>query len=371
MDPASELRQAISDWTSGFTSFLDTVTPVVDFLGGPFKIALATIAFWITAPMITALALLTGAFIKLGLVIATTPIGWILGGLALIGAAAYVLVKRWDDFVAFWRDLWKRVTDAFEVSFIHGITTMLREFNPVRLVARGLDAVLEYFTGISLIDIGAEFIDSFMDGMSGRFDVMKGWIGQKIDTQIAVIRSKASNLYDVGAALIQAFWDGLKSVWSSVKAWLADAMANLMPDWTPSWIRDRLGMTGGGKPLASVAPPEPPGAPVARYTIPGDPADVATVKQPRYALPGDPDLPRTETVQAESVDADTVTAGSFDAPEPLLVREPQKVEVNSHNQISITVPPGSTDAQMQRIIARALQQQEYEAVQRARSALND
>ena len=55
------------------------------------------------------LGLLSLSFIKLGIAIMTTPIGWILAGIALIGAGAYLLIKHFKPAGDFFTSLWESI----------------------------------------------------------------------------------------------------------------------------------------------------------------------------------------------------------------------------------------------------------------------
>lgn len=65
-------------------------------LFGSWKPVLIGAAAIIAGPLVSALVTLSGAFISLGIAIMTTPIGWVIAGIAAISAAAYLLYKNWD-----------------------------------------------------------------------------------------------------------------------------------------------------------------------------------------------------------------------------------------------------------------------------------
>lgn len=253
MDPTSQLRQNIDGIVSGLGQFAtkvaaayDAAKPFVDFVGGPMNAALLALGTWILAPTITAIATLTAAFAKLGAVMLTTPFGWIVLGVAAVAASVYVLYKRWDEFVDYWSNLWTRIKSAFDKSWTEGIATTLKEFNPLTHIARGWNAVIEYFTGINLIDEGTRIIKSLADGIS------KGWTDLKLDIEEQWIiisethKHYIGKLFEAGKAVVQAIWDGLKAKWEEMKAWLSEAMTNLVPDWAPEWLKDKLGLNPGG-----------------------------------------------------------------------------------------------------------------------------
>lgn len=114
------------------------------------------------------------AFGKIGLAILTTPVGWFLLAYAAIGAAAYAIYKNWDGFAAYFKGLWQEVKDVFSSSWTEGILQMLWNFNPVRLVAKGMNELIAYFTGINFFEIGKKWINQLTGWMP---DGLKKFLG--------------------------------------------------------------------------------------------------------------------------------------------------------------------------------------------------
>jgi hypothetical protein len=123
-----------------------TVNRVAQFFGGWGNVMLG-VAGIISGKFILSIANLGLAFAKLGLAMLTTPVGWFLAGLAGIAAAAYVIYQEWDSFVGYFENLWSGVKAAFERGWLEGVVTVLRDFNPVALIADGVNALIRYFTG--------------------------------------------------------------------------------------------------------------------------------------------------------------------------------------------------------------------------------
>lgn len=255
MDPTSELRKDIAKIATGFVKFgeniklaYDAAKPFVELVGGPMNAAFATLTAWIAGPTIAALATLAGAFTKLGLAILSTPLGWAALAIGAIAASVYVLYQRWDDFLGYWENLWPRIKTAFDSSWTEGIAVTLKEFNPLTHIVRGWNAVIEYFTGINLINEGSRIMESLADGIKA------GWadISLRIEEYWIIISNShlayISKLFEAGAAIVQAIWDGLKSKWEEMQNWLSNAMANLVPEWAPGWLKESLGLTVDGKP---------------------------------------------------------------------------------------------------------------------------
>ncbi len=348
MNPASDLRKAISEWTAGFMAFIDRVKPVVDYLGGPLYATLGLIAAWIFGPMVVALATLTAAVFNLGAALLATPLGWILGALALMAAAVYVLYQRWDEFIAYFSGAWGRVKAAFKVGFIDGINAYLEEFNPVILIAKGMNAVFEYFTGIDLIAEGGALINSLIEGFKST-DFAQAIVTTLNDAWTAYEtwwNTFSERVRGAGSAIVQAIWDGLKDKWSAVVDWLKTSINELI-GWLPESVQDKLGFKVntvtptpgndnqpspasnaaaagasvgemGGRLLRSV----PTGASEAAATAPGP--------SPASAGSASPDRVTTQTVQTQSLAI----------AEPIVAHVPQNIDASVHVG-AITVSGGS------------------------------
>ena len=85
--------------------------PKILMLGGILKGAL-----------VTALVAVKGAFIKLGAAILATPVGWIVGGIALLIGAGWLLWKNWDKVTSLISGAWEGVMSTFQF-FVNWIKT--------------------------------------------------------------------------------------------------------------------------------------------------------------------------------------------------------------------------------------------------------
>ena len=245
IDPTSEIRTAFREFGETLSTIVGFVKPLTDRIGA-LNAGLMLVAAWIFGPMLAALVTLGTAIFNLGAVIMTTPFGWILAGMAAIVAAVYVLYQRWDDFAAYWGGLWGRIKEAFNQGFILGVIALLKEFNPVTHIARGINAVIEYFTGINLMDEGSRIIQTLTSGISAGAQNLGAFISEAVSSAWAAYEawwnSFSANVRAAGAAIVQSLWDGLKSKWESVVAWLRGAVADLI-GWLPESIKKKIGFT--------------------------------------------------------------------------------------------------------------------------------
>jgi hypothetical protein len=158
-----------------------TTDRVAQFFGG-WKNVLLAVGAIIAGKFLSSLFTLAGAFAKLGLAIMSTPVGWFLGAVALIGGAVYAIYKNWDGIVAYFQGLWQGVQAAFGHSWVDGILAILIDFNPVRLIAKGMNELFAYFTGIDLFEHGSRMIASLGEGFGSMFPRLSAWFGEQIDS---------------------------------------------------------------------------------------------------------------------------------------------------------------------------------------------
>ncbi|EJF78154.1 hypothetical protein ME7_00145 [Bartonella birtlesii LL-WM9] len=94
-NPTSDLRKGISDLTERIKGWFRWLEPLIGEIT-LFKVGLVALGSFIFGPLIAALAAVGTAFVTLGYTIMTTPIGWLMGGIAALVGAGYLLYKNWD-----------------------------------------------------------------------------------------------------------------------------------------------------------------------------------------------------------------------------------------------------------------------------------
>lgn len=131
-------------------------------------------------PLLTLLKWLTMGFVKLGLAILTTPIGWIIAGIAAIAAGAYLIYKNWDQLGPWFKSTWEKCKAATG-EFWDYLTT---------LPSRALNA-------------GKAIIDGLIDGISAKWeelkakvksitDILPDWMKGDSSTKVAVQHSSTT-----------------------------------------------------------------------------------------------------------------------------------------------------------------------------------
>lgn len=180
------LWSSIESGFSSLTNLARKIGQIVDFFGGWGNV-LAAVAGIIGGKFLLSIGTLIASIGKLGLAIMATPVGWFLAAIAAIGTAVYVIYENWDSFVGYFRGLWQDVKDAFSANWIEGILTFFWNFNPTRLVAKGMNELLAYFTGIDLISVGGDLVGNLWQGVTGQWDKFTDWMKGKVDALLAWI----------------------------------------------------------------------------------------------------------------------------------------------------------------------------------------
>ncbi|WP_273721182.1 phage tail protein [Bartonella sp. ML71XJBT] len=163
----------------------------------PAASAVAGLAVSLVASLIPAITAVGSAFISLGIAIMTTPIGWIMAGIAALVSAGYLLYKNWDTVMNFLRNLWNSLANLCSNVFSN-LFTLFKNFSPLSWIAKKINALIEWLFGV--------------------------------------------NLMDAGAHLIGGLWDGIKSKWNALSDWFS-GIINTLTSWMPNWMREKLGFS--------------------------------------------------------------------------------------------------------------------------------
>lgn len=194
------------------------------------------------------LPMVGSAFVKLGMMLLTTPIGI---ALTLLGVAAYMLYRNWDAVVAGAKALWQGLG-----VFVGGVVNAIASF-----FGTCWERIKAYFGG-GIGNISAQILR--WSPLNLFYQVFRGvmsWFGVQLP----------SSFTQFGANIIQGLLTGLKSKFEAVKAWFAEKAASLKQTFagvmgihSPSrvfrrfggWMMDGLQIgldRGAASPIASMA----------------------------------------------------------------------------------------------------------------------
>lgn len=150
---------------------------------------------------------------SLGAALWATPLGWFLGAVAAIGGAAYVIYDQWDAIVGYFEGLWAGVQRAFERGWLRGVVALLDAFNPVALVADGINGLIRYLTGVDLAAAGGEMIRGLADGISAGVSGVLGIV---------------QSLADTVSGIFSGLWNGVRLAGLGVKSMFLDVIGEIV-----------------------------------------------------------------------------------------------------------------------------------------------
>ncbi|MFN4126916.1 hypothetical protein [Pannonibacter indicus] len=163
---------------------------LTEALGG-LEVVAAPLAAVIGGKLVLAIA-------ALGHAMAMTPIGRFMAVIAAIAGAAAYIYKNWDGIVAYFSGLWDRVMAACSAAWEwikstlaatwETIKTVL-SYHPLALIISNWDEIVAFFTGLGkrmadalrsgvseLLAIGGELMQALWDGISAKIDEMMAWL---------------------------------------------------------------------------------------------------------------------------------------------------------------------------------------------------
>lgn len=231
-----QLFNAIDSGLQTLKSFWKTLQAGVKFIGGWGNI-LKAVAAIILAKVVMALAALSGSFISLGVAIMTTPIGWIMAGIAGLAAAGYLIVKNWDKIKAWWNNTWQDLKEKCG-SILDAITGFLAAMNPLPYFQKAWEAVKSFFSGFSLSGETGGIIDGIINILSvftpikffqNAWEAVKNFFsGFSLSDVCSAIIDGAMGALSVFSPLplFQSAWEGITSFFSGCS--LTEAAQKIM-----------------------------------------------------------------------------------------------------------------------------------------------
>jgi phage-related protein len=172
-----KLPGAITAFVEAFMSALGTVREIIDGIGGLKTVAVA-VAAAIVGPLISSVY-------SLGVALLTTPVGWIVGGVAAIAAGVYLLIKNWSSVKAFFRGLWDGVKKIFGAAF-EAIKVYFLNFTPLGAIIKHWQPIKEFFVGLwdgitSVFETAWAIIKRIVEKVTGAVDAVTGAVGSVAD----------------------------------------------------------------------------------------------------------------------------------------------------------------------------------------------
>ncbi len=120
---------------------------------------------WLVAP----LAMAARGFVALGAAMLTTPVGWIIGAIALIAGGAYLVYQNWDRLGPWFSQLWASIGSGIRVAW-DGIVS----------VVSGIGTRIGEALGTAWSAVSGVF-DTIKNAFNGVIDWVGGWGGRVVD----------------------------------------------------------------------------------------------------------------------------------------------------------------------------------------------
>ncbi|WP_019224021.1 phage tail tape measure protein [Bartonella rattaustraliani] len=292
LNPTSDLRQGMSNITEGMKSWFCWLKPLIGEIT-VFKLGLVALGAFIFGPLIASLVVVGEAFVSLDIAMMTTPIGWIIGGIAALVAAGYLLYKNWDTVISFIRKLWDSFASLCSNVF-NNLLTFFKNFSPLSWIATKINELIEWLFGVDLMEVGSN--------------------------------------------LINGLWEGIKNKWNALSEWFSGMMSQLT-SWMPNWMKEKLGFNVSINKTSTKTIKTFTNETNTRAKKMLDTA-VVTNTPPEKRKNGF----NTRAVETRHMEAPNAKVGAFKAPKPITVHKP--VEVDARVMISnlnISVPNGLKD----------------------------
>ncbi|VEJ44906.1 phage tail protein [Bartonella vinsonii] len=279
-------------WLIGGIAALVVVYKYWDKLNGWVAASLAAVGVVLIASVIPAITAAASSFISFGIAIMTTPIGWIIGGIAALVGAGYLLYKNWDTVVSFISNLWNFFANLCSNIFSK-LFTLFKNFSPLAWIAKKINALIEWLFGVDLMEAGANLIGSL--------------------------------------------WDGIKSQWNALSEWFS-GMISKLTSWMPNWMKKKLGFNVSINKTSTETIKTFTDETNARAKKMLDTV-VVTNTPPEKRKSGF----NTSVVETGQMQA-TNEVGAFKAPEPITVHKPVEVDARvTITNLNISVPNGLKD----------------------------
>lgn len=196
----SNVTEKVTTWSKENPQLANTVAKIV--AGGILLVGgLSALALGITA-LLGPIAILKVILGTLGLGFSAvgaifSPVGLvILGIVAAVAGAAYLIYRNWEPISGFFIGIWSTIKTAFNGG-IRGVTALILNWSPLGLFYSIFAKVLSWF-GIDLpkqfTGFGSMIIQGLIDGIKSKFDGLKG-VWEKVTSYMPDFMRKRMDIH--------------------------------------------------------------------------------------------------------------------------------------------------------------------------------
>lgn len=200
IDKARGLTNQVIAWAKENPALAATLTKIA--VGGILLLGgLSALALGITA-LLGPIAILKVTLGTLGLGFSAvgaifSPVGLvILGIVAAVAGAAYLIYRNWEPISGFFTGIWSTIKTAFNGG-ISGVTALILNWSPLGLFYSIFAKVLSWF-GIDLpkqfTGFGSMIIQGLIDGIKSKFDGLKG-VWEKVTSYMPDFMRKRMDIH--------------------------------------------------------------------------------------------------------------------------------------------------------------------------------
>ncbi len=173
-----KIPDAVKALVGAFSRVIDFIRPFVDS-ATKLKVIAGAVAAVIVGPLVSSLY-------ALGVALLTTPVGWIVAGIAAIAAGAYLLITNWDAVSGFFTEVWDTVTGKFgwaRTAIKFALAPIIGV--PLAIIASWGD-ISDFFTSLwdgvtSVFQRAWDFISGIVDKVVGAVDRVRNGVSDVID----------------------------------------------------------------------------------------------------------------------------------------------------------------------------------------------
>ncbi|QKV52637.1 phage tail tape measure protein [Comamonas antarctica] len=366
---------ALATLTAGLGLLL---VPLALFVGKVMLVRFAFGMLGVKLPgIIAALRGLTIVFMRLGLAMLTTPLGWFIIAAAAMGTAAYFIYKNWEPITQFFSSMWQTIASTIGSAWQSITATLANAWAQLLAGATGIWQRLRGMISGALLSIGAAIVNwSPAALLHQAFAAAMAYLGFELPARFT----------EFGSNILQGLANGITSRLGAVREAIGGAADSAI-----GWFKEKLGIhspsrvfmaaganVGEGaalgigstsdmvrKSAAAMAAAAAVSLPAAALAIPAVPG-----------MPYFPALPAVSTIapQAEGMQPAPPEAIRIDRRPPLAANwSPRPAPIIQGDTITLQIhaAPGMDEHAIARMVTAELERRERTKAARAQSAFYD
>ncbi len=309
--------------------------------------------------IIAAMRGLSTIFLRLGLAMLTTPVGWFIMGAAAIAAAAYAIYKNWEPIKQFFSGLWQSIGSAVSSAW-QSITAILSNaWANVLATAGNIWQQLGGLVSAALLTIGAAIVNWSPAALfSQAFAGAMAYLGFELPARFT----------EFGANILQGLANGITSRLAVVR----DAIGGAA-DSAVGWFKEKLGIHSPSRVFMAAGVNVGEGAALGIESTQGllrksalGLAAAASVALPAMAAMPTLSVGMAAAVQAEPVRIDNrqpLTATQAQRPAPIIQGDTITLQIHA--------APGMDEQAIARLVSAELERRDRAKAARAQAAFYD